>query len=128
MVPGGHGPVEDLYRDPDMGRLLRRADAGETLIGAVCHGPAALLSATTEDGAWLFAGRRMSAFTDEEEQMFGTAEGAPWLLASRLREQGALHESGPAYEVFTVHDGNLFTGQNPASSGAVADELIAGLR
>lgn len=128
VVPGGHGPVVDLYQDPDLGRLLRQVDDAAGLIGAVCHGPAGLLSAVDPDGTWRFAGRRMAAFTDEEEQLFGTAEAAPWLLASRLREMGARHEGGTAYQEYTVQDGNLFTGQNPASSAPMAEQMIAAAR
>ncbi|WP_433871553.1 type 1 glutamine amidotransferase domain-containing protein [Saccharopolyspora sp. CA-218241] len=127
VLPGGHGPVVDLHQDPDLGRLLTAADAAGKPIGAVCHGPAGLLSAVDAEGGWLFAGREMAAFTDEEEQLFGTAEGAPWLLASRLRERGAKHSSGPAYAAFTVQDGNLFTGQNPASSAPMAEAVVAAL-
>ncbi|MEU5833857.1 type 1 glutamine amidotransferase domain-containing protein [Streptomyces diacarni] len=127
VLPGGHGPVVDLHQDAALGRLLTAADAAGKLIGAVCHGPAALLSAVDAEGAWLFAGRRMAAFTDEEERLFGTAEGAPWLLAARLRERGAVHAGGPAYEQFTVRDRNLFTGQNPASSARMAEDMIAAL-
>lgn len=127
VLPGGHGPVVDLYQDADLGRLLTAADASGKVIGAVCHGPAALLSAIDSDGTWLFAGREMAAFTDEEEQLFGTAEGAPWLLAGRLREMGAKHSAGPPYQQYNVRDGNLFTGQNPASSGAMADAMIPAL-
>ncbi|MDA8369737.1 MAG: type 1 glutamine amidotransferase domain-containing protein [Nocardiopsaceae bacterium] len=127
VVPGGHGPVVDLYRDADLGRLLCQADDAGALIGAVCHGPAGLLSAVDPDGNWRFAGRRMTAFTDEEEQLFGTAENAPWLLASRLRELGAEHEEGTPYQQYNVQDGNLFTGQNPASSSRMAEDMIFAL-
>ncbi|MEU4890800.1 type 1 glutamine amidotransferase domain-containing protein [Streptomyces sp. NPDC044780] len=127
VLPGGHGPVVDLYQDADLGRLLMEADDQNKIIGAVCHGPAGLLSATEADGSWRFTGRRMAAFTDEEEEIFGTAQGAPWLLASRLRELGARHESGPAYQPYTVQDGTLFTGQNPASSAPMADAIVAAL-
>jgi putative intracellular protease/amidase len=127
VLPGGHGPVVDLYKDADLGRLLNAADASGKIIGAVCHGPAALLAAVDSDGEWLFAGRAMTAFTDEEEELFGTAKGAPWLLASRLRELGASYSGGPAYQAFNVQDGNLFTGQNPASSGPMADAIIVAL-
>ncbi|MFC4950159.1 type 1 glutamine amidotransferase domain-containing protein [Pseudonocardia sp. GCM10023141] len=127
ILPGGHGPVVDLYKDADLGRLLIEANAADNAIGDVCHGPAALLSAVDAEGNWLLAGRAMAAFTDEEEQMFGTAEGAPWLLASTLREKGAKHSGGAPYEAYTVQDGNLFTGQNPASSAPMADAMIAAL-
>jgi putative intracellular protease/amidase len=127
VIPGGHGPVVDLYQDRDLGRLLTEADAAGKIIGAVCHGPAGLLSAVDENGRWLFAGREMTAFTDEEEQSFGTAERAPWLLASTLRQKGAKHSGGPAYEAYTVQDRNLFTGQNPASSAPMAEAMIGAL-
>ncbi|MFD5829847.1 type 1 glutamine amidotransferase domain-containing protein [Lentzea sp. NPDC060358] len=127
VLPGGHGPVVDLYRDPDLGRVLTEADAAGKVVGAVCHGPAGLLSAVRADGTWVFAGRRMTAFTTEEEELFGTSENAPWLLDSTLREKGALHSHGPAYQPYTVRDGNLFTGQNPASSGPMADEIVTHL-
>lgn len=127
VLPGGHGPVVDLHQDAVLGRLLTAADASGKPIGAVCHGPAALLSAVDGDGKWLFAGRELTAFTDEEERLFGTADGAPWLLAARLRERGAHHQGGPPYQPFTVRDRNLFTGQNPASSTRMAEELIAAL-
>lgn len=127
VIPGGHGPVVDLFQDRVLGRLLIAADGAGKLIGAVCHGPAALLSAIDPDGGWIFAGRSMAAFTDEEERLFGTAQGAPWLLADRLRQMGAQHSQGPAYQQYNVRDGNLFTGQNPASSGAMAEAMIAAL-
>ncbi|SES07380.1 Putative intracellular protease/amidase [Lentzea xinjiangensis] len=127
VLPGGHGPVVDLYRDADLGRLLVEADAAGKIIGAICHGPAGLLSAVDAEGRWIFAGRRMAAFTDEEEELFGTAENAPWLLGRTLREKGALHSGGPAYQACTVRDGNLFTGQNPASSAPMADAIVAAL-
>ncbi|WP_424184129.1 type 1 glutamine amidotransferase domain-containing protein [Actinokineospora sp. G85] len=128
VLPGGHGPVVDLFQDPDLGRLLIRADTAGKVIGAVCHGPAGLLSAVDEEGGWRFAGREMTGFTDEEERLFGTAEGAPWLLACRLRELGAKHVGGPAYQPFTIRDRNLFTGQNPASSAPMAEAMVAALR
>lgn len=127
VIPGGHGPVEDLYKDPDLGRLLVQADEAGTVIGAVCHGQAGLLPANRPDGRWTFEGRRMTAFSDEEEVEFGTADNAPWLLARRLRERGAAYEQGPNWGAYIVRDGNLITGQNPASSEGVARAVIAAL-
>ena len=127
VVPGGHGPVEDLYKDADLGRLLVQADAAGTVIGAVCHGQAGLLPANHPDGRWAFADRRMTAFSDEEEIAFGTADNAPWLLAKSLRERGAVYEQGPNWGAYIVRDGNLITGQNPASSEGVAKAVIAAL-
>ena len=124
VVPGGHGPVEDLYKDPDMGRVLVDADKQSKVIAAVCHGPASFLAAQDPDGQWPFAGRRMTSLTDEEEIEFGTAENAPWLLAATLRNKGAHFEQGPNWGAFVVTDGNLMTGQNPASSSMLAEAVI----
>lgn len=128
VVPGGHGPVVDLYKDPSMGRLLTAADEKDgKIIGVVCHGQAALLSANGSNGDWRFAGRRLTAFSDEEEVEFGTADNAPWLLASTLRERGAEYEQGPNWDAYVVRDGRLISGQNPASSGPMADAVLAAL-
>ncbi len=128
VVPGGHGPVEDLYKDPDMGRVLVEANRDTKIIAAVCHGPAALLAAKDESGQWPFAGRKMTSLTDEEEIEFGTADNAPWLLADTLRKSGAVFEQGPNWAVHVVEDGNLLTGQNPGSSAALAEAVTAVLR
>jgi putative intracellular protease/amidase len=127
VIPGGHGPMEDLVDDLAMGRLLIAADSEGKTIASVCHGPAALLSATGSTGSWLFTGRRLTCLTDEEETLFGTAEGASWLLETRLRELGAQVEDGPAWAPYVVQDRNLITGQNPASSSAMADAVLAAL-
>lgn len=128
VVPGGHGPVEDLYKDPDMGRVLIEADRTGKVIAAVCHGPAALLAARDENGRWPFVGRTMTSLSDEEEIEFGTAEKAPWLLADTLRKRGAVFEQGPNWHAHVVKDGNLLTGQNPQSSTPLAEVVIAALR
>lgn len=128
VVPGGHGPVVDLYQDPSIGRLLTDADEDEEkVIGVVCHGQAALLSANRPNGDWQFAGRRLTAFSDEEEVEFGTADNAPWLLAQTLRERGARYEQGPNWDPHVVRDGRLISGQNPASSGAMARAVLEAL-
>jgi putative intracellular protease/amidase len=128
VVPGGHGPVEDLYKDPDMGRVLLEADRQSKVIAAVCHGPAALLAARDEEGRWPFAGRKMTSLTDEEEIEFGTADNAPWLLADTLRKSGAVFEKGPNWSTHVVKDGNLLTGQNPQSSASLAEVVIAAVQ
>lgn len=124
FVPGGHGPMEDLAVSSAMGSLLVRVmDAGK-IVASVCHGPAALLSATRADGSWAFAGRTLAAFTNEEEQQAGLADQAPWLLEDRLRAAGADLRTGAAWQPLAVVDGTVVTGQNPASSRAVAERLV----
>ncbi|GAA2434329.1 type 1 glutamine amidotransferase domain-containing protein [Streptomyces macrosporus] len=126
-VPGGHGPMEDLAHDADLGRLLADADRRGKVVAALCHGPAALLSARGEDGGFLFAGRSMTAFTDAEERQGGLGDAAPYLLESRLRERGAVIEAGPAWTSRVVVDGNLVTGQNPQSTVDTAKRVLAAL-
>ncbi|HEV7823643.1 MAG TPA: type 1 glutamine amidotransferase domain-containing protein [Mycobacteriales bacterium] len=126
-VPGGHGPMEDLPGNPDLGRILTELYDSGRIVAAMCHGPAGLLSAVRPDGGWVFAGRRMTAFTDEEERMVGLADKAPWLLEDTLRSRGAVFEAGPAWEPYVVVDANLVTGQNPASSQPAADATLDAL-
>jgi putative intracellular protease/amidase len=128
VIPGGHGPVEDLYKDADMGRILAEADRAGTLIAPVCHGQAALLAAKDAKGDWLFKGRTMTSFSDEEEVELGTADNAAWLLADTLRKSGANYEKGPNWSAYVVRDGNLLSGQNPASSAPLAEAVLAALR
>lgn len=126
IVPGGHGPVVDLWKDNNMGKLLFAAQKQEKIIGVVCHGQAALLSAVDNKGNWLFNGRTMTAFSYEEEVEFGTADNAPWLLASTLRKKGANYKRGTKnWEPFVITDGNLISGQNPASSLPMAETIIS---
>ena len=123
FYPGGHAPMEDLAVDATSGRILTDALDSGTVLGVLCHAPAALLAARRPDGAWPFAGYRMTAFSDAEERLGGLADKARWLVQSRLVELGAdVVERAP----FAPHieiDRNLFTGQNPASSVALATAI-----
>ncbi len=127
LLPGGHGPMVDLAGDADLRHLLLEADRRGLVVAALCHGPAGLLSATREDGTFLYAGRRLTAFTDEEERAGGLGEGCPYLLETRLRELGAVLETGPAWSSTVVVDGTLVTGQNPQSSVATARAVLTAL-
>lgn len=123
FYPGGHAPMEDLAVDATAGRLLARAlDTGRTL-GVLCHAPAALLAAQRDDGSWPFAGYRMTGFTDEEERLGGLADKAPWLVQSRLEELGADFVAQTPFDAHIEVDRTLFTGQNPASSVALATAI-----
>lgn len=125
VVPGGHGPVIDLYKDVHMGRVIVAAYKANKIIASVCHGPAALLTAFDMDNKWLFVNRKITAFSDEEEVEFGTAQNAPWLLATALRKYGANYvRSNKNWEPFVVRDGHLISGQNPASSAPMAEAVI----
>jgi putative intracellular protease/amidase len=126
FIPGGHGPMEDLAHDPDLGRLLIEADKAGKLIAPLCHGPAALLSANLPGGRWQFAGRHLTVFTDNEERLNGTAEKAPWLVETVLKARGvSVSSASEPWGSNVVVDGNLVSGQNPASSRDLAEKVVA---
>ncbi len=125
FVVGGHGPMQDLAVHPSFGDLLAvMLDAPEKIVAAVCHGPAGFLPAHRADGTWLFKGRALTGFSNEEETQATFAGNAPWLLEDRLRLAGAHYEAGPAGSICVVTDGNLITGQNPASAEAAASAVL----
>ncbi|MBY4572878.1 type 1 glutamine amidotransferase domain-containing protein [Gordonia paraffinivorans] len=128
FVPGGHGPMEDLATDVDAGRLLIAADRATKTIGVVCHGPAVLLAALGDDGVNVFSGRTVTCFGNAEEQQGGLADKAPWLLEDRLTHAGFKVTLGLPWTVHTQADGNLLTGQNPASSEKLAREILQRLK
>ncbi|MBZ9935546.1 type 1 glutamine amidotransferase domain-containing protein [Mesorhizobium sp. BR1-1-16] len=124
VVPGGHGPMQDLAVNEAVGRVLTAALADSSkVVGALCHGQASFLSAGDAE-SWPFAGRKLTSFTDEEETMVGLAQNAPWLLEDRLRAGGAEFSSGGAWSSHVVVDGNLVTGQNPQSAHGTAKAIL----
>lgn len=127
FLPGGHGTMWDLPDDPGVQRAVEIADRAGMVIGAVCHGPAGLVSARGADGQPLVMGKRVTAFTNAEESAAGLTNVVPFLLESRMRELGALFQNTANWQSFVVRDGRLVTGQNPASSAAVADQMMAAL-
>lgn len=125
LIPGGHGPMQDLAVNPDIARIVAAMLANpDQVVASLCHGPASFLAAGDPDGGWLFKNRKLTAFTDEEETQAGLAANAPWLLEERLRLGGAQFSSGPAWSSYVVVDDNLVTGQNPASGAAAAEALL----
>jgi len=127
FFPGGHGTMWDLPVDPGVTLAVEHAFAAERLIAAVCHGPAALVTARRPDGQPVVKDRRVNSFTDAEEAAVGLEQVVPFLLERRLRELGGRFEGGPSWQPFVVRDGNLVTGQNPQSSHAVAQALLDAL-
>ena len=129
FIPGGHGPIVDLVHDRDLHRLIASFEEDGKFIGAVCHGPAALLEVRGADGHYLIRDRRLTGFSNLEERLAGMHAKVPFLLEDELKKRGARYES--ALLPMTSHvirDGNLITGQNPASSARVAEEFMNGLQ
>ncbi|MGW3109240.1 type 1 glutamine amidotransferase domain-containing protein [Streptomyces sp. NPDC001100] len=127
-LPGGHGPMSDLWLDADVGRILTAQLASGKPLAIVCHGPASIL-ATRIHGKSPFNGRRITCFTDEEEEAVGLASSAPWLLETELKEKiGVDFSRGEIWKPYMVEDQNLITGQNPASAAVLAERLLVLLK
>jgi putative intracellular protease/amidase len=125
--PGGHGPMEDLWRDADSGRLLIAALASGKPLAIVCHAPVAML-ATRRNGESPFAGYKVTAFTNDEEDGVGLRAKAPWTAEDELVKMGVEFSRGEMWKPYTLVDRNLFTGQNPASAGPLAREFMKKLK
>lgn len=123
VVPGGLGPMVDMAEQPELERLLGRAyDAGR-VVGAVCHGPVALLGVTLEGGRSLLQGRRVTGFSNAEEEGYAEAD-VPFMLQSALEQAGASFSAAEPWQSHVVVDERLVTGQNPASAGPMAEAII----
>jgi putative intracellular protease/amidase len=127
LFAGGHGAMWDFPGNAHLGKIIRQIYESGGVVAAVCHGPAALVGATLSDGSYLVAGRRVAAFTNDEEKAVELSDVVPFLLADRLREQGAEHVPAENFTANVVRDDRLITGQNPASARGVAQAVIEAL-
>jgi putative intracellular protease/amidase len=127
FYPGGHGPMWDLAEDKNSIALIEAFYNAGKPVAAVCHGPVVLHRAKYK-GEPLVKGKRVSAFTNEEEAAVGLTHVVPFLLEDELKRLGAVFEKGPTWQSFAVVDGRLITGQNPNSSTAAAQKLIGVLQ
>jgi len=122
---GGHGTMWDFPGDTGLAGIARDIYEAGGVVSAVCHGPAALVNITLSDGSYLVAGKEVSAFTNEEEAAVGLTGIVPFLLQTALEERGAKHVAGPNFLSQVSVSGRLVTGQNPASAGPVAEQVVA---
>jgi putative intracellular protease/amidase len=121
---GGHGTMWDFADSQAVQTIIRKVWESGGIVSAVCHGPAALVNATLSDGSYLVAGKKLAAFTDEEEAEVKYTKIVPYLLATTLKERGALHQPAPNWTEKVVTDGRLITGQNPASAHGVGQAVV----
>jgi len=124
FYPGGHGPMWDLAEDKNSVALIQSFLAAGKPVALVCHAPVALRHAKTPDGKPLVEGRKVTGFTNTEEEGMGLTEVVPFLLEDELKAKGGLYSKGPDLAPYVVSDGFLITGQNPKSSGLAAKFLI----
>ncbi len=124
FYPGGHGPMWDLAEDENSIKLLESFLAAGKTIALVCHAPGVLRHVKTMDGKPLVAGKTVTGFTNGEEEEVGLTKVVPFLVEDELLSLGATFSKIKNWGVHTVADGQLITGQNPASSGPAAKLLI----
>ena len=124
FYPGGHGPLWDLAEDADSRRLIEAFAKKGQPIGAVCHAPAVFRHTLGPNGKQLVEGKRVTGFTNTEEEGVGLTDVVPFLVEDMLRQNGGKYEKGADWGSYVVRDGMLVTGQNPASSAAAAKELL----
>ena len=124
FYPGGHGPLWDLAEDKNSISLLETFYQQGKPMGLVCHAPGVLRHTKREDGAPLVKGKRVTGFSDSEEEAVNLSEVVPFSLEDMLKSNQGLYHKGADWESHIEVDGNLLTGQNPASSKAVAIEMM----
>ncbi|WP_400073279.1 type 1 glutamine amidotransferase domain-containing protein [Zobellia russellii] len=127
FYPGGHGPLWDLANDANSIALIEKFNVQKKPIAFVCHAPAALKSVKGNDGEFLVKGKKVTGFTNTEEDAVQLTDVVPFLVEDALKENGGIYSKGEDWAAYALQDGNLITGQNPASSELVAEKLLASL-
>ena len=125
FYPGGHGPLWDLANDAASIGLIEATYASGKPLALVCHAPGVLRHAKGVAGKPLVSDKKVTGFTNSEEEAVGLTKIVPFLVEDMLKENGALYDKGPDWGSFVVTDGNLITGQNPASSEEAAKAVVA---
>jgi putative intracellular protease/amidase len=125
FYPGGHGPLWDLAIDAESIRLIETFWKNNKPVAAVCHAPSALLNVKDENGEPLVKGKKVTGFTNTEEDAVQLTNVVPFLLEDELKDKGGIYSKKEDWASYVVKDGLLITGQNPASSEEAAQQLLA---
>ena len=124
FYPGGHGPLWDLAEDKGSIALIEAFDRANKPHGFVCHAPGVLRHVVRADGQPIVKGRDVTGFTNAEEAAVGLTDVVPFLIEDEFQRLGGRYSKVADWQVHVVADGQLVTGQNPASSAAVAEKLL----
>lgn len=124
FYPGGHGPLWDLYNDSDSIRLIEDFISAGKPVAAVCHAPAVLLKAKDQNGEPLIKDKQVTGFSNSEEAAVGLSDVVPYLLEDQLIQAGGVYQKVEDWNPLVIVDELIITGQNPASSSAVAKALL----
>ncbi|WP_299317163.1 type 1 glutamine amidotransferase domain-containing protein [uncultured Maribacter sp.] len=128
FYPGGHGPLWDLANDATSIKLIETFNEQAKPVAFVCHAPAALKGVKGTDGHPLVKGKKVTGFTNTEEAAVQLTDVVPFLVEDMLQENGGIYSKKEDWAAYAIQDGNLITGQNPASSELVAEKLLAALK
>lgn len=126
FFPGGLGPMVDMAENQEVKSMIAKVYENGKVVAAVCHGPVALLNVKLSDGTILLQGKKVTSFTEQEEEAKGhlLKKTIPFMLDETLIQQGAIFSKKKPFSNHVVTDGNLVTGQNPASAKKVAAQVI----
>ncbi|WP_298417255.1 type 1 glutamine amidotransferase domain-containing protein [uncultured Kordia sp.] len=126
FFPGGLGLMTDMVNNPLVKNIVKDVYEEGKVIGAVCHGPSALLNVILSDGSNLLDGKKINSFTKAEEKLdkHTLIDIIPFMLDEELIKQGAIFSCTNPFESYVINDQNLVTGQNPASASGVALKMI----
>lgn len=127
FYPGGHGPLWDLTDDSNSIAIIEQAIESGKPVAAVCHAPGVLKHVKSSDGKPLVSGKKVTGFTNSEEEAVGLTDIVPFLVEDVLKENGGIYAKGADWSEFVLEDGLLITGQNPASSEKAAKMLLGKL-
>jgi len=127
FYPGGFGLLSDLASNTDVAKLTAQHYEAGGLVGAVCHGPAALLPIELSNGEKLLADKKVTGFTREEEVAAGTIDKIPFVLEDSLEENALSYVKVADWQEHVIVDGRVITGQNPASAHGVGKAMVAAL-
>jgi putative intracellular protease/amidase len=124
FYPGGHGPLWDLAEDPDSIKLVETMYGSGKLVAAVCHAPGVFRHTRAPDGAPLVKDKQVTGFANSEEAAVQLTDIVPFLVEDMLIQNGGKYSKGPDWQPYVRTDGNLVTGQNPASSEPAAEQVL----
>ena len=124
FYPGGHGPLWDLAEDSASIALIEAMIAAGKPVATVCHAPGVLRNVKGTDGKPLVNGKKVTGYTNTEEEGVGLTKIVPFLVEDMLKENGGIYSKVGDWQPYAITDGLLVTGQNPASSEVAAEALL----
>ncbi|MCS4305051.1 type 1 glutamine amidotransferase domain-containing protein [Chryseobacterium sp. BIGb0232] len=121
---GGHGAMWDFADNKELANMASTIYENGGIVAGVCHGPAGLVNIKLNNGKYLVDGKKINAFTNEEESAVQLTDVVPFLLENKLKERGAKFEKSGLWQNHVVTDQRVITGQNPQSAKSVGEAIL----